>query len=112
MVASQIQGYGVWDGGVAQGGSLFAGCKGPAPSLLFLWVTDAQATSLQMELSAIQTSVTASGKTSTVVISSPASSLCRSRSTALPPLDDDPLFSYSFRRDHIKRNTLSFANCI
>lgn len=55
VVASQVRGYGVWDGGVAQGGALLAGWKGPAPSLLFLWVTDAQANLLQMELSAMQT---------------------------------------------------------
>lgn len=62
MVASQLRGYGVWDGSVARDGSLLACCKGPAPSLLFLWVTDAQANLLQMELSAIQTSATTSGK--------------------------------------------------
>ncbi|KAM9334298.1 sentrin-specific protease 7-like [Symphorus nematophorus] len=61
VVASQVRGYGVWDGGVAQGGALLAGWKGPAPSLLFLWVTDAQANLLQMELSAIQTPNAASG---------------------------------------------------
>ncbi|KAI3366231.1 hypothetical protein L3Q82_010040, partial [Scortum barcoo] len=55
VVASQVRGYGVWDGGVARGGALLAGWKGPAPSLLFLWVTDAQANLLQTELSAIQT---------------------------------------------------------
>ncbi|KAM3584917.1 uncharacterized protein V6R79_002427 [Siganus canaliculatus] len=59
VVASQLRGYGVWDGGVAQGGALLAGCKGPAPSLLFLWVTEAQANLVQMELSAIQTAATA-----------------------------------------------------
>lgn len=61
VVASQIRGYGVWDGGVAQGGALLACWEGPAPSLLFLWVTDAQANLLQRELLAIQTS-TASGE--------------------------------------------------
>ncbi|XP_070711769.1 sentrin-specific protease 7b [Pempheris klunzingeri] len=55
VVASQVRGYGVWDGGVAQGGALLAGRRGPAPSLLFLWVTDAQANLLQRELSAIRT---------------------------------------------------------
>lgn len=64
-MASQVQGYGVWDGGLAQGGTLLAGREGPAPSLLFLWVTDAQANLLQMELTAIQTSTTASGNIST-----------------------------------------------
>lgn len=61
VVASQVQGYGVWDGALAQGGTLLNGCKGPAPSLLFLWVTDAQANLLQMELTAIQASTTSSG---------------------------------------------------
>ncbi|KAM8721754.1 sentrin-specific protease 7b isoform 2-T5 [Acanthopagrus schlegelii] len=61
VVASQVRGYGVWDGGVAQGGALLASWEGHAPSLLFLWVTDAQANLLQMELSAIQTSNSASG---------------------------------------------------
>ncbi|XP_051283897.1 sentrin-specific protease 7 isoform X1 [Dicentrarchus labrax] len=61
VVASQVRGYGVWDGGVAQDGALLAGWKGPAPSLLFLWVSDAQANLLQMELSAIQTSSSTSG---------------------------------------------------
>ncbi|XP_070786581.1 sentrin-specific protease 7b [Enoplosus armatus] len=61
VVASQVRGYGVWDGGVAQGGALLAGWKGPAPSLLFLWVTDVQANLLQMELSAIQTSTATAG---------------------------------------------------
>ncbi|XP_042338257.1 uncharacterized protein LOC121939248, partial [Plectropomus leopardus] len=54
VVASQVQGYGVWDGGVARGGTLLAGWKGPAPSLLFLRVSDAQANVLQRELTAIQ----------------------------------------------------------
>ncbi|XP_031733887.1 sentrin-specific protease 7-like [Anarrhichthys ocellatus] len=58
VVASQVRGYGVWDGGVAQGGFLLAGWEGPAPSLLFLWVTDAQANLLQKELSTIQMSTT------------------------------------------------------
>ncbi|KAM6957997.1 sentrin-specific protease 7b [Tautogolabrus adspersus] len=55
LVASQVRGYGVWDGGVARDGALLADWKGPAPSLLFLWVTDAQANLLQRELSVIQT---------------------------------------------------------
>ncbi|CAL8306877.1 unnamed protein product [Merluccius merluccius] len=45
VVASQVRGHGLWDGGMAGGG--------PAPSLLFLWVTDAQAKLLQTELSII-----------------------------------------------------------
>lgn len=61
VVASHLRGYGVWDGSLAREGSLLAGCGGPAPSLLFLWVTDAQANLLQMELRAIQTSAAASG---------------------------------------------------
>ncbi|XP_037319101.2 sentrin-specific protease 7 isoform X2 [Pungitius pungitius] len=60
VVASQLRGHGVWDGGVAQGGLLLGGWKGPAPSLLFLWVTDAQANLLQRELSSIQTSTSES----------------------------------------------------
>nr|XP_020515333.1 sentrin-specific protease 7-like [Labrus bergylta] len=61
VVASQVRGYGVWDGGVARDGALLADWKGPAPSLLFLWVTDAQANLLQRELSIIQTSNDTSG---------------------------------------------------
>nr|XP_033471747.1 sentrin-specific protease 7b isoform X3 [Epinephelus lanceolatus] len=69
VVASQVRGYGVWDGGVARGGTLLAGWKGPAPSLLFLWVTDAQANLLQRELSAIQTSsAAASGSACSVLL--------------------------------------------
>lgn len=63
VVASQLRGYGLWDASVAGDGSLLADCEAPAPSLLFLWVTDAQANLLQMELRAIQTSATASGNT-------------------------------------------------
>lgn len=62
MVASQVRGYGVWDGGVARDGALLAKSEGPAPSLLFLWVTDAQANLLQRDLTAIQTTAAASGK--------------------------------------------------
>uniref|UniRef100_A0A1A8GPM4 EFR3 homolog Ba n=2 Tax=Nothobranchius korthausae TaxID=1143690 RepID=A0A1A8GPM4_9TELE len=50
VVASQLRGYGVWNGGVAQGGTLLADWEGPAPSLLFLWVSEAQANLLQREL--------------------------------------------------------------
>lgn len=64
VVASQVRGYGVWDGGVAQDGALLAGWKGPAPSLFFLWVTDAQANLLQRELSSIQTPTAVPGNTS------------------------------------------------
>lgn len=63
VVASQLRGYGLWDGSVARDGSMLADSEGSAPSLLFLWVTDAQANLLQMELRAIQTSATASGNT-------------------------------------------------
>ncbi|KAM9766890.1 sentrin-specific protease 7-like [Menidia menidia] len=45
-----VRGYGVWDGGVAKGGSLLSGWEGPAPSLLFLWVSQAQSRLLQREL--------------------------------------------------------------
>ncbi|XP_026217739.1 sentrin-specific protease 7-like isoform X2 [Anabas testudineus] len=62
VVASQVRGYGVWDGGVAQGGSLLAGWEAPAPSLLFLWVSDAQANLLQKELCTIQTPTSTSGR--------------------------------------------------
>lgn len=55
VVASQVWGYGVWDGGVAQSGTLLASWEGPAPSLLFLWVSNAQANLLHRELSAIRT---------------------------------------------------------
>ncbi|XP_035854257.1 sentrin-specific protease 7-like isoform X2 [Sander lucioperca] len=61
VVASEVRGYGVWDGGVAQGGTLLADWEGPAPSLLFLSVTDPQANLLQRELSAIQTSTSPPG---------------------------------------------------
>ncbi|XP_029942085.1 sentrin-specific protease 7b isoform X2 [Salarias fasciatus] len=50
VVASQLRGYGVWDGGVVRDRPLLAAWKGPAPSLLFLWVTSAQANVLQREL--------------------------------------------------------------
>ncbi|XP_076022069.1 sentrin-specific protease 7b isoform X2 [Genypterus blacodes] len=53
-VASQVRGYGLWDGAVAQDGTLLADWEGPAPSLLFLWLTDAQARMLHRELSVIQ----------------------------------------------------------
>uniref|UniRef100_A0AAZ3S967 Ubiquitin-like protease family profile domain-containing protein n=1 Tax=Oncorhynchus tshawytscha TaxID=74940 RepID=A0AAZ3S967_ONCTS len=54
LVASQLRGYAVWDGGLAQDGSLFHGCPGrAAPSLLFLWVSEAQANLVQTELSAL-----------------------------------------------------------
>lgn len=67
MVASQVRGYGVWDGALAQGGTLLAGGEGPrsrAPSLLFLWVSEAQASLLRAELSAVRTSAVASGTVS------------------------------------------------
>ncbi|XP_031648765.1 sentrin-specific protease 7 isoform X2 [Oncorhynchus kisutch] len=54
LVASQLRGYAVWDGGLAQNGRLFQGCPGrAAPSLLFLWVSEAQANLVQTELSAL-----------------------------------------------------------
>ncbi|XP_077440431.1 sentrin-specific protease 7-like isoform X2 [Vanacampus margaritifer] len=54
VVASQVQGYGLWDGGVALGGTLLDDLAGPVPSLLFLWVTDAQANILHREINFIQ----------------------------------------------------------
>ncbi|XP_072306778.1 sentrin-specific protease 7b [Eucyclogobius newberryi] len=58
VVASQIRAFGLWDGGVASGGSLFSDTthspSGPAPSLLFLWITDAQSKLLQAELRELQ----------------------------------------------------------
>lgn len=70
VVASQLRGYGVWDGSLAGEGPLLAGRQGPAPSLLFLWVTDAQANLLQMELSAIQNSAAAASGNATGVTDS------------------------------------------
>uniref|UniRef100_A0A1A7XX70 EFR3 homolog Ba n=1 Tax=Iconisemion striatum TaxID=60296 RepID=A0A1A7XX70_9TELE len=64
VVASQLRGYGVWDGGVAQGGTMLAGWEGPAPSLLFLWVSEAQANLLQREL----WSATANAPSCTIVL--------------------------------------------
>lgn len=61
VVASQLRGYGVWDGSLAGDGTLLAGWGGPAPSLLLLWVSDAQANLLKMELSSIQTSAALPG---------------------------------------------------
>ncbi|XP_046886299.1 sentrin-specific protease 7b [Hypomesus transpacificus] len=53
LVASQLRGYGLWEGAVAQSGSVLRGWEGPAPSLLFLWVSHAQAALIQTELSTI-----------------------------------------------------------
>lgn len=53
VVASQVRGHGLWDGDVDMGGL--------AHTLLFLWVTDAQAKLLQTELSIIHP-VTGPGK--------------------------------------------------
>ncbi|XP_024918183.1 sentrin-specific protease 7-like isoform X4 [Cynoglossus semilaevis] len=64
IVASQLRGYGVWDGGMASGGALLGQWEGPSPSVLFLWVTDAQANLLQRELSAMMTLTTPSTTTS------------------------------------------------
>ncbi|XP_024859332.2 uncharacterized protein LOC112450165 isoform X2 [Kryptolebias marmoratus] len=68
VVASQLRGYGVWDGGVARGGTLLAGWEGPAPSLLFLWVSEAQANLLQRELSTVQSSSAAANAPSCSVL--------------------------------------------
>ncbi|KAJ0009568.1 hypothetical protein NQD34_001270 [Periophthalmus magnuspinnatus] len=58
VVASQVRAFGLWDGGVARGGTLFSDYanypSGPAPSLLFLWITDAQSKLVQTELSEVQ----------------------------------------------------------
>ncbi|XP_034034780.1 sentrin-specific protease 7b isoform X2 [Thalassophryne amazonica] len=54
VVAPQVRGYGLWDGGVAHGGTLLAHWEGPASSLLFLWVTEEQANVLHRELLAIR----------------------------------------------------------
>ena len=53
LVASQLRGYGPWEGALAQSGSLLRGWEGPSPSLLFLWVSHAQAALIQTELSTI-----------------------------------------------------------
>ncbi|XP_067272287.1 sentrin-specific protease 7b isoform X2 [Pseudorasbora parva] len=52
---SQLRLYGVWDGGLARDGSLLSSTEEPAPSLLFLVVSDAQARLLQKELSVLHT---------------------------------------------------------
>ncbi|XP_051910502.1 sentrin-specific protease 7-like isoform X3 [Hippocampus zosterae] len=56
VVASQVRGYGLWDGGVALDGTLLADPAGAAPSLLFLWVSDAQANVLHREMTFMQKS--------------------------------------------------------
>lgn len=48
---SQLQMYGMWDGGLASDGSLLSSTEEPAPSLFFLMVSDAQARLLRKELS-------------------------------------------------------------
>ncbi|XP_050951384.1 sentrin-specific protease 7b isoform X3 [Labeo rohita] len=52
---SQLLSYGVWDGGLARDGSLLSSTEEPAPSLLFLVVSDAQARLLKKELSVVHT---------------------------------------------------------
>ncbi|XP_042604682.1 sentrin-specific protease 7b isoform X2 [Cyprinus carpio] len=52
---TQLLLYGVWDGGLARDGSLLSSTEEPAPSLLFLMVSDAQARLLQKELSVLHT---------------------------------------------------------
>lgn len=64
MVASQVRGYGVWDGALAQTGTLLVASEGRAPSLLFLWVSEAQASLLRAELCAIQASAATPGTVS------------------------------------------------
>ncbi len=55
MSCSELLLYGVWDGGLARDGSLLSSTEEPAPSLLFLMVSDAQARLLQKELSVLHT---------------------------------------------------------
>ncbi|XP_056304112.1 sentrin-specific protease 7b isoform X2 [Danio aesculapii] len=55
---SQLHMYGVWDGGLARDGSLLSSTEEPAPSLLFLMVSDAQARLLRKELSLLYNSHT------------------------------------------------------
>ncbi|KAL2087537.1 hypothetical protein ACEWY4_016365 [Coilia grayii] len=50
VVASELQCYGVWDGGLAQDGSLFPSSDRAAPSLLFLEVSEPQARLMQTEM--------------------------------------------------------------
>ncbi|XP_056125693.1 sentrin-specific protease 7b isoform X2 [Rhinichthys klamathensis goyatoka] len=52
---SQLCLYGVWDGGLSRDGSLLPSTEEPAPSLLFLVVSDAQSRLLQKELSVLHT---------------------------------------------------------
>ena len=54
VVASELRRYGVWDGGLAQDGSLFPRSGEAAPSLLFLTVSDPQAWLIHTELMEIQ----------------------------------------------------------
>ncbi|XP_051550809.1 sentrin-specific protease 7b isoform X1 [Myxocyprinus asiaticus] len=61
VTCSQLRSYGLWDGGLARDGTLLPDSEEPAPSLLFLIVSDAQATLFQKELSVIHT-VNSSGK--------------------------------------------------
>ncbi|XP_037552591.1 sentrin-specific protease 7b [Nematolebias whitei] len=68
VVASQLRGYGIWDGGVARSGTLLAAWEGPAPSLLFLWVSEAQANLLQRELSVVQSSSAAANAPSCSIL--------------------------------------------
>ncbi|XP_056615450.1 sentrin-specific protease 7b [Triplophysa dalaica] len=53
VTCAQLLLYGLWDGGLARDGSLFPDTEEPAPSLLFLIVSDAQARLIQKELSVI-----------------------------------------------------------
>uniref|UniRef100_A0A672TEH9 Sentrin-specific protease 7-like n=1 Tax=Sinocyclocheilus grahami TaxID=75366 RepID=A0A672TEH9_SINGR len=55
VLCSRLLSYGVWDGGLARDSSLLSSTEEPAPSLLFLMVTDAQAKLLQKELSVLHT---------------------------------------------------------
>ncbi|KAG9335124.1 hypothetical protein JZ751_005687 [Albula glossodonta] len=53
LVSSELRRYGVWDGSVLCDGEATDSDSSPAPSLLFLWVSDAQAQLVQTELSII-----------------------------------------------------------
>ncbi|XP_061834737.1 sentrin-specific protease 7-like isoform X1 [Nerophis lumbriciformis] len=56
VVASQVRGYGLWDGDIVRGGTLLDELEGLAHSLLILWVTDAQANMLQREMAILHNS--------------------------------------------------------
>ncbi|XP_066513332.1 sentrin-specific protease 7-like [Hoplias malabaricus] len=53
VVPSELHGYGVWDGALANDGVLLSVSRQPSPSLLFLSLSDAQTRLLHTELSCI-----------------------------------------------------------